>query len=103
MPQAASINSLSVAFEVMKAVRADGLERDQEYRPFVQRPQAHRAGGGPGAWVATSTHSIAEDEPNRRNGQFLGNIEVNVPRTRGFTPRGQPTMVFLCSRTIPQG
>jgi hypothetical protein len=48
MPQAASINSLSVAFEVMKAVRADGLERDQEYRPFVQATSGSSSRRWPG-------------------------------------------------------
>ena len=32
MPQTATINSLPVAFAMMKALQAEGVERDEDYR-----------------------------------------------------------------------
>ena len=95
MPQqAATIESLSMAFAMVKAMQADGLEWGEGYRPLGRQ-----------ALVAIIEGQMAEavdawldrlgvaDAPDRRNGTYrrhlltaLGDIELAVPRTRRYCP-----------------
>ncbi len=51
MPQRVTMESLPQAFEVIKQMRAEGLELGEGYRP--SRPR----GGGSGAWATVRTTS----------------------------------------------
>ncbi len=96
MPQqAATIESLPMAFEFVKAMRADGLEWGEGYRQLGREALAEiieeRMGEAVDRWLEGLG---AEDAPDRRNGFYyrhllteLGAIEIAVPRTRRFSPR----------------
>ena len=92
--QAATIESLAEAFEVVKAMQADGLEWSEGYRPLGRQALAaiieDRMDERVDAWL---DGLAIEDEPDRRNGHYrrhllteLGDIELMVPRTRRFSP-----------------
>ena len=95
MPQrTATIESLPVAFEVVKAMQADGLEWGEGYRPLGRQALAaiieERMDEAVDAWL---DRLGIDDEPDRRNGHYrrhllseLGDIELAVPRTRRFSP-----------------
>ena len=95
MPQqAATIESLPVAFEVVKAMQAEGLEWGEGYRPLGRQALAaiieERMDEAVDAWL---DRLGIEDEPDRRNGHYrrrllteLGDIELAVPRSRRFSP-----------------
>lgn len=95
MPQrAATITSLPMAFEIVKAMRADGLDLSEGYRDLAREALAgiieERMAESVDAWLDSLG---AHDEPDRRNGFYrrtllseLGDIELNVPRTRRFCP-----------------
>lgn len=79
-----------VAFEVMKALQADGLERDQEYRPFLQATLVVRLIE---QQIAQALHRNlnaldAEDEPNRRNGYYQLQFLDYASATSNSTCRG---------------
>ena len=95
MPQrAATIESLPAAFEVVKAMRADGLEWGEGYRPLGRQALAEIIEGEMAAAVDRRLESLeAEDAADRRNGYYrrsllteLGDIELFVPRTRRYCP-----------------
>ena len=92
--QAATIESLAMAFEFVKAMRADGLEWGEGYRPLARRPLAEAIEGQMAAAVDRYLDRLdAEETADRRNGHYrrhllttLGDIELSVPRTRRFSP-----------------
>ena len=95
MPQrAATIESLPMAFALVKEMQADGLEWGEGYRPLgrqalseiVQGRMAEAVDG----WLDSLDGLAMRD---RRNGHYtrwlmteLGDIELRVPRTRHFCP-----------------
>jgi transposase-like protein len=97
MPQrTATIESLPVAFEVMKSMQVQGLDWGEGYRPLGRQALGAilegRMDEGVDAWLDGLG---IEDEPDRRNGHYrrhllteLGDIELAVPRTRRFSPTG---------------
>ena len=94
--QAATIESLPVAFEVVKAMQADGLDWGEGYRPLGRQALAAIIEGRMDERVDDWLDGLGiEDEPDRRNGHYrrhllseLGDIELAVPRTRRFSPAG---------------
>ena len=95
MPQrAATITSLPMAFELVKQMRADGLDLGEGFRDL-----GHQALGGVieelmSDCVDRWLDGLDEhDAPDRRNGFYsrrilteLGDIELSVPRTRRYCP-----------------
>ena len=90
----ATIESLPMAFEVVKAMRADGLEWGEGYRPLGRQALAEiiqgRMAEAVDDWLDSLDGSAMRD---RRNGSYsrhllteLGDIELSVPRTRRFCP-----------------
>src|SRR6202049_3328168 len=94
--QAATITSLPMAFEMVKAMQADGLEWGEGYRPLGRQALSQVIEGQMAAAVARYLEQIeADDVPDRRNGHYprhllttLGDIELRVPRTRRYSPAG---------------
>lgn len=95
MPQqAATIASLPMAFEVVKAMQADGLEWGEGYRALGRQALAEIIEGRMAEAVDTWLDNLAiADAPDRRNGTYrrhllseLGDIELAVPRTRRYCP-----------------
>jgi len=92
--QAATIKSLSVAFEVVKAMQADGLEWGEGYRPLGRQALAAIIEGRMDETVDARLDDLGiADAPDRRNGHYrrhllteLGAIELAVPRTRRYCP-----------------
>lgn len=108
MPQrAATIESLPMAFEVVKAMQADGLEWDVDYRPSARAALAEVIELPMAAAVDRHLETLdAEDGPDRRNGHYrrhllttLGDIELCVPRTRRYTPT---TVLRAYARRTPE-
>ena len=94
MSQTATIESLPMAFEVVKAMQADGLEWGVGYRPMGRQALAEiiegRMDEAVDRWLAGLDGSAERD---RRNGSYsrhllteLGDLELSVPRTRRFCP-----------------
>lgn len=95
MPQrAATIESLPMAFEFVKAMCAEGLEWGEGYRPLGREVLAEiieeRMSEAVDHWLEGIE---AADGTDRRNGHYsrhllteLGDIEIAVPRTRRFSP-----------------
>ena len=92
--RAATIVSLPTAFEVVKAMQADGLLWDEDYRPVAAKLMAEiiedRMAEAVDAWLDGLDAGAA---PDRRNGCYrrqllteLGDIELSVPRTRRYIP-----------------
>ena len=90
----ATIESLPMAFEVVKAMRADGLEWGEGYRPLGRQALAEiiqgRMAEAVDDWLDSLDGSAMRD---RRNGSYsrhllteLGDIELSVPRTWRFCP-----------------
>lgn len=97
MPQqAATIESLPMAFEMVKAMQADGLEWGEGYRPLGRQALAAILEGRMSEAVDAYLDRLAVDEiADRRNGYYrrhllteLGDIELAVPRTRRYSPTG---------------
>jgi putative transposase len=95
MPQhAATIESLPMAFEFVKAMRADGLEWGEGYRSLGRQALAQVIEEQMAATVERYLDQLDADETaDRRNGHYrrhllttLGDIELCVPRTRRFSP-----------------
>lgn len=94
MPQrTATIESLPMAFEVVKQMQADGLEWGEGYRPLCRRALAEIIEGRMAAAVDGWLDGSAVRD--RRNGSYsrhllteLGDIELAVPRSRRFCPTG---------------
>src|SRR3972149_6899027 len=93
MPQqAATIGSLPVAFEVVKAMQAEGLDWGEGYRPLGRQALAGISEGRMEERVDAWLDGL-EGVPDRRNGRYrrhllteLGDVELGVPRTRRFSP-----------------
>ncbi len=95
MPQrAATIESLPAAFEVVKAMQADGLDWGEGYRRLGRQALAEIIEREMAAAVDRHLEGLeAEDAADRRNGYYrrsllteLGDIEFSVPRTRRYCP-----------------
>ena len=96
MPHLATIDSLPMAFEMVKAMQAEGLDWSEGYRPLGRQALAAIIEGrmveAVDVWLDGLDASAARD---RRNGHYrrhllteLGDIELKVPRTRRFSPVG---------------
>jgi putative transposase len=92
--QAATIESLPVAFELVKAMQADGLEWGEGYRPLARQALAEVIEAQMAAALDHYLEQLDTDAaPDRRNGHYkrhllttLGDIELCVPRSRRFSP-----------------
>jgi putative transposase len=92
--RAATIESLPVAFEMVKAMQAEGLEWGEDYRPLARRALAEIIEEQMASAIDRYLEALdAEDVPDRRNGHYrrhllttLGDVELSVPRTRRYTP-----------------
>ena len=95
MPQrTATIESLPMAFALVKEMQADGLEWGEGYRLLGREALAEiirgRMAEAVDGWLDSLDGCAMRD---RRNGHYtrwlmteLGNIELRVPRTRHFCP-----------------
>lgn len=96
MPHLATIERLPDAFAMVKAMRAEGLEWGEGYRPLGREALAEIIEGRMEEAVDDWLDGLEFDElPDRRNGCYrrhllteLGDIELAVPRTRRFSPKG---------------
>ena len=90
----ATVVSLPMAFEMVKAMQADGLQWDEDCRPLARKAIAEiiedRMAEAVDAWLDGLD---ADASPDRRNGYYrrqllteLGDIEFSVPRTRRYIP-----------------
>ena len=98
MPQqAATITSLSEAFEMVKEMQADGLEWGEGYRQLGRAALTEiiegRMAEAVGRWLDDLDELDGCAMRDRRNGSYrrrllteLGDIELAVPRTRRFCP-----------------
>jgi len=92
--QAATITSLPVAFEVVKAMQADGLDWDEGYRAIGRQALEKIIEAQMAMAVERYLQQLeADDVADRRNGSYrrhllteLGDIELAVPRTRRYSP-----------------
>ena len=92
--QAATITSLPMAFEMVKAMQGEGLEWGEGYRPLGRQVVAAIIEEQMAAAVDRYLDRVdADDVPDRRNGHYhrhfltsLGDIELCVPRTRRYSP-----------------
>ena len=93
MPQTATIKSLPVAFAMMKAMQAEGVEWGEDYRASARQALAELLEGRMGQLIDEHLERMAElGQADRRNGCYarwllteLGMIELHVPRTRTFS------------------
>ena len=85
-----------MAFDVVKAMQADGLEWGEGYRPLGRQALTEiiqgRMADAVDRWLDSLDGLATRD---RRNGSYprhllsaLGDIELSVPRTRRFCPTG---------------
>ena len=85
-----------MAFAMVNAMQADGLEWGEGYRPLGRQAVAAIIEEQMAAAVDRYLAELdADDEPDRRNGHYkrhllttLGDIELCVPRTRRYSPTG---------------
>lgn len=92
--RAATITSLPIAFEVVKAMQADGLDWGEGYRPLGRQALEEIIEDQMAAAVDRYLDQLEADDPaDRRNGYYrrhflteLGDIELSVPRTRHYSP-----------------
>jgi putative transposase len=92
--QAATITSLPMAFEVVKAMQADGLEWSEGFRPLGRQALEEIIEDQMAAAIDRYLEQLGTDDAaDRRNGYYrrhllteLGDIELNVPRTRRYSP-----------------
>jgi putative transposase len=92
--RAATITSLPMAFEVVKAMQAEGLDWGEGYRPLGRQALEEIIEGQMAVAVERYLDRLeADDAADRRNGYYrrqllteLGDIELNVPRTRRYSP-----------------
>src|SRR6201987_6045939 len=90
----ATITSLPMAFEVVKAMQADGLDWGEGYRPLGRQALQEVIENQMAAAVGRPLQGAkADDAGDRPNGYYrrhllteLGDIELNVPRTRRYSP-----------------
>lgn len=94
MPRNATIQSLPVAFEMMKAMQDEGLGWGDDCRPLARQAMAEIIEDSLAARVdAFLLRAAAHGVADRRNGSYrrtilteLGDIELCVPRTRTWSP-----------------
>lgn len=94
MPRSVTIRSLPVAFDMMKAMQAEGLGWGEDCRPLARQAIATIIEDSLAASVDAHLLRVAErGEADRRNGTYkrrilteLGDIELSVPRTRTYSP-----------------
>jgi putative transposase len=92
--RAATITSLPMAFEVVKAMQVEGLEWGEGYRPLGRQALEEVIEDQMAAAVDRYLDRLGADEAaDRRNGYYrrhllteLGDIELSVPRTRRYSP-----------------
>lgn len=92
--RAATITSLPMAFEVVKAMQADGLDWGEGYRPLGRQALEEIIEAQMAVAVDRYLDRLdADDAADRRNGYYrrhllteLGDIELQVPRTRRYSP-----------------
>lgn len=90
----ATITSLPMAFEIVKAMQVDGLDWGEGYRPLGRQALAEIIEDQMATAVDRHLDQLtADDAADRRNGYYrrhllteLGDIELNVPRTRRYSP-----------------
>lgn len=83
-----------MAFEVVKAMQADGLDWGEGYRPLGRRALEEIIEDQMAVAVDRYLDQLEADDPaDRRNGYYrrhllteLGDIELSVPRTRHYSP-----------------
>jgi putative transposase len=93
MPHGVTIASLAAAFEMMKAMRVDGLDWSQSYRSAAGQALRDVLQGQMMRAVDRHLEEMARrGAADRRNGSYhrhllteLGGIELSVPRTRRFS------------------
>ena len=93
MPQSATIKSLPRAFEMMKAMEGDGVEWGEDYRHAAADALKTILSGRMETTIDRHLAAMARrQEADRRNGFYrrhllteLGDIELEVPRTRRFS------------------
>jgi hypothetical protein len=93
MPQTATIASLPVAFAMMKAMQAEGVEWGGDYRDAARQALVELLEGWMAERIDRRLERTAElAEADRRNGCYhrwllteLGAIGLAVPRTRSFS------------------
>jgi putative transposase len=93
MPQTATIKSLPVAFAMMKAMQAEGVEWGEDYRASARHALTELLEGRMGQLIDGHLERMAKlGQADRRNGCYrrwllteLGMIELHVPRTRTFS------------------
>lgn len=92
--RAATITSLPMAFELVKVMQADGLDWGEGYRPLGRQALEEIIEAQMAAAVDRYLDQLATDDAaDRRNGYYrrhllteLGDIELQVPRTRRYSP-----------------
>ena len=93
MPQTATIKSLPVAFALLKAMQADGVEWGEDDRAGARHALAELLQGRMDQLIDEHLERMAElGQADRRNGCYhrrllteLGAIELAVPRSRSFS------------------
>jgi putative transposase len=93
MPQAATIKSLPAAFQMMKAMQAEGVEWGEDYRVAARAAVVDVLADRMALAIDDHLERMAErGQADRRNGCYrrwllteLGAIELVVPRTRRFS------------------
>ena len=92
MPQTATIKSLPRAFRMMKAMQAQGIDWGEDYRRAAGDALKTILAGRMDAAIDRHLAEMAARD-DRRNGSYtrhllteLGDIELEVPRTRRFNP-----------------
>jgi putative transposase len=92
--RAATISSLPVAFEFVKAMQADGLDWSEGFRPLGRQAVAEIIEQQMARAVDADLAQLdADAAADRRNGSYrrhllteLGDIELRVPRARRYSP-----------------
>ena len=92
--RAATITSLPVAFEIVKAMQADGLDWSEGFRPLGRQAIGEIIEQQMAKAIDVYLDQLeAAAAADRRNGYYrrhllteLGDIELNVPRTRRYSP-----------------
>ena len=90
MPRSVTVRSLPAAFEMMKAMRMDGLEWGGDYRPLAREALIGVLQDTMAGMIDRHLEEMARrGEADRRNGGYdrhllteLGDIALSVPRTR---------------------
>jgi transposase-like protein len=90
----ATITSLPMAFEIVKAIQADGLDWSEGFRPLGRQAVAEIIEQQMASAIDVYLDQLdGDDAADRRNGYYrrhllteLGDIELHLPRTRHYSP-----------------